>query len=137
MNAPSLDPLECGQSRASRIGFTLFLFLPALALVIFVFPKFEPIYRKLAAKGDVPPATECLVAAAHYDSRSYHLIPPFALLELIVLVEVIFHLHPQIGTQRILAKVWVALILLGVFCTYGLLLHATLAPVFKTSSNIG
>ena len=122
--------------RGIRFIYTVFCFLPALVLFLFFLPKFEPTFRKLGEKGELPTLSKYACTMSIYDRQSCHVFSLLALLGLLALDEVMFQIRRQFGSQRVLARLWFTFVFLGGLCTGGMLLFAVLAPVFKMSDSV-
>jgi hypothetical protein len=120
-----------------RIALLCGAWLPFLGLLLFILPKFGPIFSRLAAKGELPALTSWLVAVERFNSAAFGL-PILAFFAWLIVFDLgLAALVRDLRRGRLLYWGWfVAMILLALFACL-LFVVAVNLPVFKMSSTIG
>jgi hypothetical protein len=118
----------------ARTAILVGAWLPFFALVIFLLPRFEPIFNKLQDKGELPGLTTLMIYASQVQFILFVWLPFFAVL---ILCDVgMARATGRQGRGRALYRTWFAALILLALSALLLAILALLMPVFKMSSAV-
>jgi hypothetical protein len=119
-----------------RIAVLCGAWLPFLGMFLLFLPKFEPIFNRLAEKGELPALTAFFVALGRLNSATFGL-PILAFFVWLIVADLGAAWALQNGKgRRAVYWLWFATVLFLALLACLLLLMALLLPVFKMSSTV-
>jgi hypothetical protein len=133
----SLDPFPAsrGPSPGERLAVCVMVWL-MLAVISFYETRFEPIFKKLDEKGELPLATNLLRTFSHYDQQSYYLLSGLVLLQFLALDELVQRVLRLNNLGEAWAWAWFAFFLFSGLCMGGMLLFSLVGPFFKMGVSV-
>jgi type II secretory pathway component PulF len=111
------------------------MWLPVFVTLLVIVPRFEPIFKKLEEKGELPQMTHWLMAFDRLNAASFYL--PALLLALAVLAvdEAVVRILRRKARGNLWSWLWVAAVALAAIPAIHLVVSGVLLPVFKMSST--
>ena len=110
--------------------------LPALVLVISFVPRFDPVFRKLTDKGELPQLTGWLVAFVQLDTACFHLPVVLVAIALLAIDEAAVRLLRRRARGNLWSWLWVVAAGLAGFVAQFVIVVGLLLPVFKMGSTV-
>jgi hypothetical protein len=110
--------------------------LPALVLVFFFVPKYEPIFARLQSKGELPQLTVWLRAFVWFNQECYSLPALLLLIAFLAIDESVILLLRNRRSGLLLSWIWIAALVLAGLMSAVIVITAILLPIFQMSSAI-
>jgi type II secretory pathway component PulF len=104
-------------------------------ILLVIVPRFEPIFKRLEEKGELPHMTHWLVAFDRLNAASYYLSAFPLALALLAVDEVVVRILRRKAWGNLWSWLWVAAVALAAMPAILLVVSGLLLPMFKMGST--
>jgi type II secretory pathway component PulF len=125
-----------GPPRWARALVYSLTWLPALVLVVGFVPRFDPVFRKLTAMGELPQLTGWLLAFVQLDAASFHLPVVLVAIALLAIDEAAVRLLRRRARGNLWSWLWVGAAGLAGLVAQFVIVVGLLDPAFKMGSTV-
>jgi hypothetical protein len=112
------------------------MWLPVLVMVLVFAHRYEPIFKKLEEKGELPQVTQWLMAFDRVNVASFYLPALLLVLAVLVVDQVVVRFLRRKAGGNLWSWLWVAAVALAAIPAVVLVVSGLLLPVFKMSSTV-